>query len=252
MSFYKDWEKKKKQNLKSLAVLVDPDKVSTAYFEKIIAAAHYGFIDYFFVGGSLITTNNLDKTIKKLKTATTVPIVLFPGSTLQINTQADAILLLSLVSGRNAELLIGKHVEAAPVLAASNLEIISTAYMLIDSGKSTSALYMSNTNPIPYDKPEIAQCTAMAAEMLGLKCTYLEAGSGAVNSVSTEMIKQVAKATKTPLIVGGGIRDKETAKVICHAGADIIVVGTSIEQNPNLVKDIFMAIQSSVNERIES
>lgn len=252
MSYYKDWLKKKEQNLKSLAVLVDPDKVTTYYFEKIIDAANNGFIDYLFVGGSLMTSNNLDKTIQKLKAEIQIPVILFPGSTLQINTNADAILLLSLVSGRNPELLIGKHVEAAPVLAQSNLELISTAYMIIDSGKATSALYMSGTSPIPYDKPEIAQCTAMAAEMLGLKCTYLEAGSGAVNSVSTDMIKEVAKATKTPLIVGGGIRDKETAKVICNAGADIIVVGTSIEQNPNLVEDIFNAIQSSVNEKVTS
>lgn len=252
MSFYQDWLNKKKQSIKSLAVLVDPDKVTTPYFNKIIEAANNGFIDYFFVGGSLITTNNLDKTIKKLKSETQIPVILFPGSTLQVNTNADAILLLSLVSGRNPELLIGKHVEAAPVLAQSNLEIISTAYMLIDSGKSTSALYMSGTTPIPYDKPEIAQCTAMAAEMLGLKCTYLEAGSGAVNSVSTDMIKKVAEATKTPLIVGGGIRDIETAKVICNAGADIIVVGTSIENNPNLVFDVFNAIQTVVNEKITS
>ncbi|MCB0509333.1 MAG: geranylgeranylglyceryl/heptaprenylglyceryl phosphate synthase [Bacteroidetes bacterium] len=252
MNIFKDWLVKKENGEKALAILVDPDKIEASYLEQLVAQANEGNINYFFVGGSLITTNNLDYTINFLKRESKVPVILFPGSTLQVNTNADAILFLSLISGRNPELLIGKHVEAAPIISASKLEVISTGYMIVESGKATSASYMSNTQAIPYDKPEIAACTAMAGEMLGLKCNYLEAGSGAVNSVSCEMVKRVAKACKSPLIVGGGIRDKETAKVICDAGADIIVMGTSIESKPDLVKSIAKLIQSYKIKAFES
>lgn len=252
MKYYNDWLSRKANDEKSLAILVDPDKVSEKHLRKLSVYANKGLIDYFFVGGSLITTNFLDETIRFLKEETNVPVILFPGSSLQIHTGADAILLLSLISGRNPELLIGKHVEAAPVLKNSSLEIISTAYMLVENGKATSASYMSNTTPIPFDKPEIASCTAMAGEMLGLRCTYLEAGSGAINAVSCDMVSEVARSTSTPLIVGGGIRDKETAKVICEAGADIIVVGTSVEQNPELIEDIFHVVKNTKSSSIAS
>ncbi len=251
MKYYQEWLSKKERGEKSLAVLVDPDKISESYLEQLKDYALQGMVDYFFVGGSLITTNNLDKAISFLKDNTDVPVILFPGSTLQINTKADAILFLSLISGRNPELLIGKHVEAAPVLNASNLEIISTGYIIVESGKATSASYMSNTQALPYDKPEIAASTAMAGAMLGLRCTYLEAGSGALNAVSCEMVKQVAACTQTPLIVGGGIRDKETAQVICDAGADIIVVGTSIENNPARIEGIYQVVKSRKNVKVE-
>jgi phosphoglycerol geranylgeranyltransferase len=252
MNIYNEWLTKKVNGEKSLAILVDPDKISSKYLSYLSAHANNGFIDYFFVGGSLITTQRMDETICYLKENTKIPVILFPGSTLQINTKADAILLLSLISGRNPELLIGKHVEAAPILRNSSLEIISTGYIIVESGKSTSASYMSNTTPIPFDKPEIAACTAMAGEMLGLKCTYLEAGSGALNAVSCEMLRQVSKATGSPLIVGGGIRDKETTKVICSAGADIIVLGTIIENNPAMVEDIFHTIKNTKTNTVES
>ena len=156
MNIYNDWLTKKVNGEKSLAILVDPDKISSKYLSYLSAHANNGFIDYFFVGGSLITTQRMDETICYLKENTKIPVILFPGSTLQINTKADAILLLSLISGRNPELLIGKHVEAAPILRNSSLEIISTGYIIVESGKSTSASYMSNTTPIPFDKPEIA------------------------------------------------------------------------------------------------
>jgi putative glycerol-1-phosphate prenyltransferase len=252
MNIYNEWSSRKASGEKSLAILVDPDKISSKYLTILAGHANKGLIDYFFVGGSLITTDNMDETITYLKEHTKIPVILFPGSTLQINTKADAILLLSLISGRNPELLIGKHVEAAPILKNSNLEIISTGYIIVESGKATSASYMSNTNPIPFDKPEIAACTAMAGEMLGLKCSYLEAGSGALNAVSCEMLKQVSKAITSPLIVGGGIRDKETAKVICSAGADIIVMGTIVENNPSVVEDIFHTIKNTKTSKIES
>lgn len=240
---YKNWLEKKSNSIKSLAVLVDPDKVNESYLASLVASGNKGYVDYFFVGGSLLTTQHLDETIRYLKAHCTIPVVLFPGSTMQINLQADGILLLSLISGRNADLLIGKHVEVAPILANADLEVIATGYMIIDGGKATSASYMSNTQPIPIDKPEIAVCTAMAGEMLGLKCIYLEAGSGALNPVPTEAIKQVHKRLRIPIIAGGGIRDAETAKVICEAGADIIVVGTKFENEPEALSDIYHTIK---------
>jgi putative glycerol-1-phosphate prenyltransferase len=163
------------------------------------------------------------------------PIVIFPGSPEQISEEADAILLLSLISGRNPELLIGNHVQAAPRLAKSQLEIISTGYMLIDCGKSTTASYISQTFPIPYNKPEIAAVTAMAGEMIGMKCMYLDGGSGAEQPVSTAMIKAVREAVETPIIVGGGIRHEDQVREAFLAGADLVVVGTAIEENPEML-----------------
>jgi phosphoglycerol geranylgeranyltransferase len=234
-----------KNGEKSLAVLVDPDKAEPEHLNQLAISASKGLVDYFFVGGSLLTTRRLDYVIQFLKSKTNVPVVIFPGSTMQIHTDADAILLLSLISGRNADLLIGKHVEAAPVLKNSQLEIISTGYMIVDGGKATSASYMSNTQPIPIDKPEIAVCTAMAGEMLGMKTIYLEAGSGALNPVPQEVVRQIRNYISLPLIVGGGIRDVETAAVICEAGADVIVVGTKIESDPGMIEEIYQTVKKS-------
>lgn len=242
---YTSWCENKAANEKRLAVLVDPDKADIRHLEYLKEAAALGFVDYFFIGGSLLTTSNLNATMQFLKKHTSVPLVLFPGSTMQIHRDADGILFLSLISGRNPDLLIGKHVEAAPILATSNTEIIPTGYIIIDGGKATAASYMSNTQPIPIDKPEIAVCTAMAGEMLGLKCIYLEAGSGALNPVPTEAIKQIRKKVSVPIIAGGGIRDVETAKVICEAGADILVVGTKFENDPSTMESIFNVIRST-------
>ncbi len=232
---YKEWLLKKEKKIKSLAVLIDPDKANEKHLKQLCLKANYQNIDYFFVGGSLLSTNNLDFVISYLKINTEKPVLLFPGNTMQVNLKADGILLLSLTSGRNADLLIGKHVEVAPLLYNSSLEIISTAYILIESGKSSSVSYISNTTPIPNDKPEIATSTAMAGEMLGLKTIYLEAGSGAINSVPLKTIEMLSSKTESPLIVGGGIRDVETAKNIYQAGADIIVVGTKIEEEASFI-----------------
>lgn len=171
--------------------------------------------------------------VPALKKLLNVPLMLFPGNLLQISQGADAILFLSLISGRNPDLLIGNHVIAAPLLKQSGMEVMPTGYMLVDSGRPTSAHYMSNTTPIPYDKPEIAACTAMAGEMLGLQLLYMDAGSGAEKTISTEMISAVAGAVGIPLIVGGGIRSKKQAEAILKAGADIIVVGNAFESERN-------------------
>ena len=229
---------RKAQGKKSFAVLIDPDKVNLDNFSNLLDLCIKYSADYIFVGGSLITDYIMKEVIAAIKSYTAIPIILFPGNSLHIDNQADAILLLSLISGRNPEFLIGQHVISAPILRKSGLEILLTGYMLIDSGRQTTVLYISNTMPIPHDKPGIAACTAMAGEMLGLKLTYLDAGSGALNAVSPEMIAAVRQSVDTPIIVGGGINSIQKAKNALSAGADVIVVGNGIEQNVNLLADI--------------
>jgi phosphoglycerol geranylgeranyltransferase len=231
------------QSPTGLAVLVDPDKADISHLEQLARYAADGHINHFLVGGSLMFSDALATTVDFLKQQSTAPVTLFPGNPSQIYSGADAILLLSLISGRNADLLIGRHVEAAPSLRSSGLEIIPTGYMLIDGGVGTTVSYISNTTPIPAHKTEIAAATAMAGEMIGLRCIYLEAGSGARQAVPTEMVQAVRASVKIPLIVGGGLRDAETAYEKCKAGADMIVIGTAIEQSPHLIPDMAAAIR---------
>lgn len=232
------------RNEKKFAVLIDPDKVNGGILEKYIALERKCRIDYYFVGGSLVVKGKLNETIRYLKSNSDVPVVIFPGSAMQVCNIADAILLLSLISGRNPDLLIGRHVEAAPVISKAGLEAVPVGYMLIDGGKPTSVSYMSNTTPIPADKPDIAVATAMAGQMLGLKLIYMDAGSGAVFHIPTKMIRQVKQNITLPLIVGGGIRTPDQARDCCAAGADIIVAGTVLEQNISLTSAISHAIHS--------
>ena len=168
--------------------------------------------------------------------------VIFPGNGTHLHKNADAILFLSLISGRNADLLIGNHVHVAPLIKAMKMESIATGYMLIESGKLTTAQYMSNTIPIPQNKADVAVATAIAGEMLGLKAIYMDAGSGADSPINSTMIEEVKAAINIPLIIGGGIRDTATAKRITDAGADIIVVGNAAEQNPEIIKKIKKSI----------
>jgi len=234
--------KKLNDGKKKFAVLVDPDKSSLAKIKKIATISEKYSVDFIFFGGSLLTEDNHEKFISVLKDYCSIPVILFPGNYLQINRKADGILLLSLISGRNPEMLIGKHVIAAPYLRASNLEIISTGYMLIESGRPTTVSYISNTTPIPADKEDIAVCTAMAGEMLGLKLIYMDAGSGAKNPVSLSMIQQVRKNISLPLVIGGGIKTSAQAAAISHAGADLVVIGNAIENNAPLIAQISDAI----------
>lgn len=223
---------------KQIAVLIDPDKTDVKKLQKIIDASKKADIDFFLVGGSLLIKNNLEETIVFLKKHSRKKVYLFPGNPAQICNKADGILLLSLISGRNADLLIGSHVLAAPHLKQSKLHIFPTGYILIESGTPTSVSYISNTTPIPANKPEIAACTALAGEQLGLKCIYLEAGSGAQQAVPTETIKAVKKMIRIPLIVGGGIRSAAQIESAFTAGADIVVIGTAIEQDVQFLEKI--------------
>ncbi|HKR04387.1 MAG TPA: geranylgeranylglyceryl/heptaprenylglyceryl phosphate synthase [Bacteroidia bacterium] len=242
MNVYSQIETKRKAGKKQFAILVDPDKTDDAKVSELSKMAADCGVDYIFVGGSLLINGNLSNCIHKLKSNSKIPVVLFPGNTMQIDKNADAILLLSLISGRNADLLIGKHVIAAPILRENNLETIATGYMLVESGNFTTVQYMSNTRPIPADKNEIAVCTAMAGEMLGLKTIYMDAGSGALNPVSEKMIESVRKNISLPIIIGGGINTPERAAATCKAGADVVVVGNSIEKDYSLIKIISEAV----------
>lgn len=224
---------------KSIAVLIDPDKVEEpSRLVQLVNLASENCVDFFFVGGSLISTTNLSEVVKQIKQQVTIPVVLFPGNSMQVEPAADALLFLSLISGRNPELLIGQHVVAAPVIRNTKLEVIPTGYMLINSGRITSVAYISNTMPIPDDKYSLAACTAMAGEMLGLQVMYLDAGSGAEKEISVKMIATVRKAIRTPLIVGGGINTSQKAFKALEAGADMIVIGNALEKEPELLIEI--------------
>ena len=231
-------EHKAQNNQKQLAVLIDPDKGDSVHLSRIAAIANEAKVDLFFVGGSLMVGDEMEKTILTLKSLTDIPIVLFPGSPSQVCNKADGILFLSLISGRNPDLLIGQQVIAAPAIKKSGLEVLPTGYMLIDGGRPTTASYISASQPIPANKPEIAAVTAMAGEMLGLKLMYADAGSGADNAISQETIAAIKKVTSTPLIVGGGMRTADAVSQAFQAGADIAVVGNAFENNPDLLFEI--------------
>lgn len=229
---------------KRLAVLIDPDKSGTDYLHRIAEVVNKAGIELIFFGGSLLTKYELDEHIKTLRGLTEAKIILFPGSSLQVTPEADALLFLSLISGRNPELLIGQHVIAAPLIKQFNLETLSTGYMLVDGGRPTTASYISGTLPLPSDKPDIAACTAMAGEMLGLSQVYLDAGSGAMHPVSKEIISAVRQSIDLPIIVGGGIRSVDQAVSAAMAGADIVVVGNAAEKDPQLLEDIALSIHA--------
>jgi phosphoglycerol geranylgeranyltransferase len=229
---------------KSIAVLIDPDKLEIASLDSFINSIELNEVDYIFYGGSLILSSDYEQKLVYLKSKLKIPIVLFPGNSLHLNSNADGILLLSLISGRNPEYLIGQHVIAAPHLKKSGLEILSTSYLLIDSGTQTTVSYISNTTPIPNNKPEIAACTALAGEQLGMKLIYLDGGSGAKIPVSKQIIKSVKNTTSNPLIVGGGINTPAKATEALEAGADIIVIGNALETNQDLLNELSKVIKN--------
>lgn len=237
----------KQQGKKKFVVLIDPDNIRLGKIDKVLELSKSANVDYFFIGGSLVVNDMLDMVLENIKKATDIPTILFPGNSLQLSYKADGLLFLSLISGRNADLLIGKHVITAPFLKISPLEIMSTGYMLVDGGISTTVQYMSNTTPIPANKDDIALCTAMAGELLGMKMIYMDAGSGAMNPISTSMIDAVSTAIDIPLIVGGGIRTPEKAYENVKAGADVIVVGDAIEKDPQLILEMAAAVHEAEN-----
>ncbi|MBT7653151.1 MAG: geranylgeranylglyceryl/heptaprenylglyceryl phosphate synthase [Flavobacteriales bacterium] len=221
----------KRQNEKRFAVLLDPDKIPTGeeLYNWLNEIEQSGATDI-LIGGSHLSKGNTEELVKSAKKQTSLPVVLFPGSPEQVTEHADVLLFLSLVSGRNADLLIGRHVEAAPLIMAMDIETIATAYLLVGDGPLTTAAYITQTLPIPSAKPELAVATASAAVLLGMQAIYLDAGSGAANSIPTEVVSAVSNAVDVPVIVGGGIRDFEGMERVWAAGADLVVLGTVLEK----------------------
>ena len=241
---YNSLTEKKRHGKKSFAVLIDPDKVNDGKMQSLIDLAVNAKVDFFLVGGSLVISNYLDECVQFIKRSCNIPVILFPGSPSQVSKYADALLYLSLISGRNPELLIGQHVISAPVVKNSGLEIMSTGYIVIDGGAPTTVSYISGAAPLPSDKNEIAMCTAMAGEMLGMKLIYMDSGSGAKQAIAESMIETVSKSIAVPLIIGGGITDPEKAYLNCKAGADVIVVGNAIEKDESLIAEMAAAVHS--------
>jgi phosphoglycerol geranylgeranyltransferase len=221
---------------KSVALLLDPDKTAGESLTKILEIAIESRTDYILAGGSL-TFTGIDQLIRSIKGKCNIPVILFPGNLLQLTHEADAILLLSLISGRNPELLIGNHVLAAPYLKDIRNKLISTGYILINCGTKSSVEYMSQTEAIPCDKTDIVVATALAGEMLGMKLIYIEAGSGAIKPVPVAVIRSVRENISIPIAVGGGLRSTEEINETYSAGADMIILGNGCEQNPQLLLD---------------
>jgi putative glycerol-1-phosphate prenyltransferase len=220
----------------SIGLLLDPDKSKGESLRNILSIAEECQTDFILTGGSL-TFNSIDNLIGEVRKHCSIPVVLFPGNLLQLSQKADIIMLLSLISGRNPELLIGNHIIAAPYLKTVKEKLISVGYILINCGSMTSVEYISQTDAIPSDKPEIAVATALAGEMLGLGMIYLEAGSGALKPVPANIIKAVRENVLIPVAVGGGIRNKKEIEEIFNAGADIIILGNGCEEYPELLRD---------------
>lgn len=235
----------KQENRSGFAVLADPDKIAPADMQYLARLCNDAKVDYLFMGGSLLMAHQMELCIQRFKTESDIPVVLFPGSPAQVTHYADALLYLSLISGRNADMLIGQHVVSAPIVKASGLEVISTGYMIIDGGMQTTVSYISNAQPIPSDKPEIALCTAWAGELQGKHVIYMDAGSGARKPISAEMIRKVSSNIDIPLFVGGGILTPEKVYENCQAGANIVVVGNAIERDPLLIRDMAQATRES-------
>ena len=221
----------KRQGEKRFAVLLDPDKTPSGedLYHWLNEIEQSGATDI-LIGGSHLSKGNTEELVKNAKKQTSLPVVLFPGSPEQVTEHADVLLFLSLVSGRNADFLIGRHVEAAPLIMAMDIETVATAYMLIGDGPLTTAAYITQTLPIPSAKPELAVATAAAAVLLGMQAVYLDAGSGASNSIPTEVVSAVSNAVDVPIIVGGGIRDFDGMERAWAAGADLVVLGTVLEK----------------------
>ena len=233
---------RKRENKSAFAVLADPDKVAPSGMAALAKRCNEAAVDYLLVGGSLVITNQLDACIQRFKSESDIPVILFPGAPSQVTPYADALLYLSLISGRNSELLIGQHVVSAPAVKNSGLEVLSTGYMLIDGGMPTTVSYMSHSSAIPANKPDIALCTAWAGELLGQHVLYMDAGSGARFAVSEEMISKVSGHTEIPLFIGGGIRTAEAAYLAANAGATVVVVGNAIETDPGLIIEMSGAV----------
>lgn len=228
---------------KKVALLIDPDKCTEDSLAIRLKLAEENGISYIFVGGSLLNYYLMDNCIKQIKKICKIPTIIFPANGMHISPEADAILFMSLISGRNPDLLIGNHVHSAPIIKKFGIEAIPTGYMIMESGHITTAQYISNSLPLPRNRPEVTVSTAIAGEMLGLKAIYIDAGSGAELPIPIEIIKAVSENITIPLIIGGGLRTFSSVKASFDAGADLIVLGNIAEENPEFliqIKDLLL------------
>ena len=238
MSIYNEIKESISKGEKLLAVLIDPDKMKAEALSDFLKKINLSMATHIFVGGSEVEDSQTESIVIEIKKHTKLPVVLFPGDVSQITEEADMLLFLSLISGRNPDYLIGKHVEAVSKLKNSKLEIIPTGYVLIENGKETSVQRVTQTKPLRREPVEYIVDTAKAGELLGMKMIYLEAGSGATHPITPEIISKVRKELQIPLIVGGGIRTKQQLNDAYESGADLVVIGTAFEENPQLFKDL--------------
>jgi len=237
---------------KKLAVLIDPDKnQDEENLRSLLSKIQSLNPAFIFVGGSTVDTVTFINCIQRIKKLSSIPIVIFPGSHNQIHPEADGILFLSLISGRNPDYLIGHHVESAHLLKKMNVEVIPTGYLLIDGGKNSSVQYVSQTTPIPADQENIAVKTAIAGQLLGMQTIFLDAGSGALNPVPSKMIREVRNNIEVPLIVGGGIKSVKQVDMAFASGADIVVIGNKIEEDINFLLDL-MQVQKQWHHSLSS
>ena len=223
-------------------VLIDPDKKNNDNIEDIVEKGNTSNVDAFFVGGSLIMDSKYEHRVKSIKSNSDIPVILFPGGVNQINSYFDAMLFMSMISGRNPHYLIGEQVISAPIIKDLGIETISTGYILIDGGVQSMVQVMSDTNPIPMDRIDAIISHALAAQYLGMKLIYLEAGSGATKSINDDIIKSVSKVIDIPLIIGGGLRDPEIVSAKVNSGASIIVTGTITEEDSSIMREIASAV----------
>lgn len=222
-----------------IALLIDPEKaLDPKELAELVKKAEFAGIHYFFVGGSTVLRSDVERVVTALKKSSNIPVVLFPGASHQLSQDADALLFLNLISGRNPDFLIGHHVQCAEEVDAMDIEVIPTSYILIDGGKMSSVAYISQTTPIPRDQANIILKTALAGQLMGQRLTYLDAGSGALEPVSENVIQFLRSRLKTPIIVGGGIQRTETMEQLAAAGANILVIGNKIEENIDFLLDI--------------
>ncbi len=242
MSVYQTLLKIKLEKGAGFLVLLDPDRLSTDEIAELARKSEEGGADGFLVGSSLLLSSTFDESIRRIRSNVNLPVIIFPGNANQVSKYADAILFLSLISGRNPHLLIGEQVKAAPMIKEFGLEPIPTGYLIIESGKATSVQFMSDTQPIPKDKPDIAKAHALAAQYLGMKFVFLEAGSGAENPVPDSVIREIRDFISIPIIVGGGIKQPEVAYKKVENGASFVVIGNALEKDSSIIKEFGNAI----------
>jgi phosphoglycerol geranylgeranyltransferase len=250
MSVYQTLLNVRDQKGAGFLVLLDPDRMNVSDIVDLARKSEQGGADGFLVGSSLLLSTRFDEAVKEIKAHVKVPVTIFPGNANQVSRHADAILFLSLISGRNPHLLIGEQVKAAPAIKEFGLEPIPTGYMLIESGAPTSVQFMSDTQPIPRNKPDIAKAHALAAEYLGMKMVFLEAGSGAENPVPDNIVREVKDFISIPIIVGGGIRDPDVAHSKVKSGASFVVIGNFLEEDDSLVREFANAIH--INRKVKT